>query len=69
MKPEENQNSWDLKVDEIFAPARRGINDSFNRDPFEFGSGVRIVPPTNQTPIDLPADSVLHVMAQFILEG
>ncbi len=69
MKPEENPNSWDLKVDEIFAPARRGINDSFNRDPFEFGSGVRIVPPTSKTPIDLPADSILHVMAQFILEG
>ena len=69
MKPEENQDSWDNKIAEIVAPARRGMSDSFDRDPFEFGSGVRILPPASKVAADLPADSVLHVMAQFVLEG
>lgn len=69
MKPEENQDSWDNKIAEIVAPARRGMSDSFDRDPFEFGSGVRILPPASKIGADLPADSVLHVMAQFVLEG
>jgi len=69
MKDEENQDSWQTRSDVIVAPTRRGINDSFARDPFEFGSGVRIVAPTAKIAADLPADSVLHVMAQFILEG
>jgi len=69
MKPEENQDSWNIKVEEIVAPARRGMSDSFDRDPFEFGSGVRILPPASKISADLPADSVLHVMAQFVLEG
>jgi len=69
MKPEENQDSWDNKIAEIVAPARRGMSDSFDRDPFEFGSGVRILPPASKIAADLPADSVLHVMAQFVLEG
>ncbi len=69
MKPEENQDSWDNKIAEIVAPARRGMSDSFDRDPFEFGSGVRILPPASKISADLPADSVLHVMAQFVLEG
>ena len=69
MKPEENQDSWDNKIADIVAPARRGMSDSFDRDPFEFGSGVRILPPASKVVADLPADSVLHVMAQFVLEG
>jgi hypothetical protein len=69
MKPEENQDSWNIKIEEIVAPARRGMSDSFDRDPFEFGSGVRILPPASKISADLPADSVLHVMAQFVLEG
>jgi hypothetical protein len=69
MKPEENQDSWNIKIEEIVAPARRGMSDSFDRDPFEFGSGVRILPPASKIAADLPADSVLHVMAQFVLEG
>jgi hypothetical protein len=69
MKTEENQDSWNIKIEEIVAPARRGMSDSFDRDPFEFGSGVRILPPASKVATDLPADSVLHVMAQFVLEG
>ena len=69
MKSEENQDSWNIKIEEIVAPARRGMSDSFDRDPFEFGSGVRILPPASKIAADLPADSVLHVMAQFVLEG
>lgn len=30
MKTEENQDSWDNKIADIVAPARRGMSDSFD---------------------------------------
>lgn len=60
---------WLQMVENVSVPSSRGLIGSFDRDPFEFGSGIRVVSPTGKVTIDLPADSVLHVMAQFVLEG
>lgn len=69
MKRRTIRKAWNSQGSEALAPSRRAIMDSFDRDPFESGSSVRILPPPLDTAKELPIDSVLHVMAQYLLEG
>lgn len=69
MKRRTIRKPWNSQGSEALAPSRRSITDSFDRDPFESGSAVRILPPSPDKVQELPIDSVLHVMAQYLLEG
>lgn len=69
MKRRTTRKAWNSQGSEALAPSRRAITDSFDRDPFESGSAVRILPPPPDRVQELPMGSVLHVMAQYLLEG
>ncbi len=53
----------------ISSRPRRAITESFDRDPIETGSAIRITPPGREPVVKLSPSSVLHVAAQFLIEG
>lgn len=53
----------------IASRPHRAIAESFNRDPIETASTTRIVPPDRDAAVKLSPSSVLHVAAQFMIEG
>lgn len=69
MKRRTIRKPWNSQGSEALAPSHRAITDSFDRDPFKSGSAVRILPPSSDNVQELPIDSVLHVVAQYLLEG
>ncbi|MEY4605903.1 MAG: hypothetical protein RLY45_663 [Actinomycetota bacterium] len=62
--------AWSTLNGEAAAPTRKSVQRSFDRDPIDWASHVRIVAPQpTDSPIDLPEGAVLHVAAQFVAEA
>ena len=55
--------------DDATSPSVRSVERTLDRDPIEWANGVRIVRPGVDVPLELEADSVLHVAAQYVAQG